>query len=354
MNPSARNYFLFAGFIRDAESIDSEKSIHFYQLALKLNPIFPCAHNNFAGIFYQNDDFKMAIEHYRKAVEIDRHHWAYRMIGVCYRRLGKLKKAIYWLNLGRAIHNKDRDYQYQLGIAYYKNGNYKKAIKHLDDLVNTGYEYESSTLNYIDYSKSDYTRQLIERSARIENDKKKFTYIKDRLKWSKITDELATNYLESFLSFHSEYKKNDLSYRTKYFKRILEEQESGPDANIYSNLKNLHVYDEDTVMSFGRYEGKTIEFLINNDVDYLLWCIINLANFVVPNTVLCKSDFMIYGFSLKAVTYNIAKHKILPLVESVEDFTDDSYFVEDNDHGWSTPDSNPYYNDALDMDQQKS
>jgi hypothetical protein len=46
-------------------------------------------------------------------------------------------------------------------------------------------------------------------------------------------------------------------------------------------MKNAHKYKLDDTFKFGKYNGKTISYVLNKDWKYVLWCLKNVEGFTL-------------------------------------------------------------------------
>ncbi len=115
-------------------------------------------------------------------------------------------------------------------------------------------------------------------------------------------------------------------------------------------MKNWNIYEQNDPFKFGKFKGQDIEFISENESTYITWCVRNIPNFLIS-----EGDFIHY-----AGDYN--QYDLELLNKKWEEFSLDEQEKEeeleldfshyDSDYEYSSIDSNPYYNDNLDMDQQ--
>ena len=74
-------------------------------------------------------------------------------------------------------------------------------------------------------------------------------------------------------------------------------------------INTTGIYD---VLSFGKYQGKTILWVLDNDPSYLVWCCENVINFRMPETVkkelLKQYDGFKYGMRESKRHDSMVKH----------------------------------------------
>lgn len=116
----------------------------------------------------------------------------------------------------------------------------------------------------------------------------------------------------------------------------------------------MKFYNLETQFTFGQFEGKTLKEVAHEDPSYINWCIINLDHFYVADSTIGELFALNTGFFLteETVKQHKAKH------EYREDkILEEQHFQEygdDYSNDYQSPEDNPFYNDALDMDQQSS
>lgn len=72
-----------------------------------------------------------------------------------------------------------------------------------------------------------------------------------------------------------------------------------------------HQYNSETILNFGKYEGSTIEDVINIEPSYIYWCIENIGYFRITSKVLFEIALQNKTFSLDTLELNILKNDIL-------------------------------------------
>jgi len=98
-----------------------------FKKALALNPNEPFAHNGLGGLFERMGLLDKAIFEYEKAIEFHQNFYDPHVnLGVVYDKQGKFKEAIHYFE--RALYiRKDEASYYNLGSAYYRAGDIRKA-----------------------------------------------------------------------------------------------------------------------------------------------------------------------------------------------------------------------------------
>lgn len=105
-----------------------------FETALRLNPEFAPALNNFAVLLLDCPDAKWqdpkrAVQHAKKAVELNPREWQYRnTLGTAYNRTGQWKEAVTALTAGLTLHDGgDANDFFELAIATWQLGEKEKA-----------------------------------------------------------------------------------------------------------------------------------------------------------------------------------------------------------------------------------
>lgn len=69
-------------------------------------------------------------------------------------------------------------------------------------------------------------------------------------------------------------------------------------------------YNSETLLNFGKYNGSTIEDVINIEPSYIYWCIENIGEFRITSEVLFEIALQNKTFSLDTLELNILKNDI--------------------------------------------
>jgi hypothetical protein len=93
----------------------------------------------------------------------------------------------------------------------------------------------------------------------------------------------------------------------------------------------MKFYELDTEFTFGKYEGKTLKDIINDDQSYIDWCINNLEHFYISNDVIEKLKLIKPDFSISEETQNHLNEKYETWEnEQDEDYEEDDYYERDD------------------------
>ena len=99
----------------------------------------------------------------------------------------------------------------------------------------------------------------------------------------------STFIIASIKYYNLNISESNIIYQN-FEKQIIREISHGAEKRR-SSLSNLKIYSPLTILSWGKYEGKSVNEVLLKDTNYLLWCIMNLDHFCV------ESPFFLY-FSL--------------------------------------------------------
>ena len=76
----------------------------------------------------------------------------------------------------------------------------------------------------------------------------------------------------------------------------------------------MKLYELNTILNFGKYEGETVENIIKQDNQYIGWCISEVESFYITDTVYEK--FIFYGFK-PSILENIASGLLTDNTEGI-------------------------------------
>jgi hypothetical protein len=118
----------------------------------------------------------------------------------------------------------------------------------------------------------------------------------------------------------------------------------------------MRTYTLSTILSFGKFKGKTLLEVLEIQPSYIDWCVINLEHFFLPSSAIDAILSLKPSFSFSIEGEKALKLKKKQFIKEFEeqgegDFEPDWYNNNTYENNPSVH-SNPYYNDGLDMDQQ--
>ena len=96
-----------------------------------------------------------------------------------------------------------------------------------------------------------------------------------------------------------------------------------------------YIYDLDDTITFGKHEGKTIQEILDNDAQYLHWCIQNLESFALSeaamNVAKAKSPYFadVEGVNAERIENGTTQKYRLEREQAWEDAHDNDYHEED-------------------------
>ena len=132
-------------------------------------------------------------------------------------------------------------------------------------------------------------------------------------------------------------------------------------------MKNWTIFTPDSIFNFGRNKGKSLEEVAEFDAPYIYWCALNIDKFLISEkdflafqnkyektfVAYCLPPYLKIEKPTNFYTVNEAELEILRAKWNNYENKKEEHFSEYDyyEHDYSV-DSNPYYNDNLDMDQQ--
>jgi hypothetical protein len=132
-------------------------------------------------------------------------------------------------------------------------------------------------------------------------------------------------------------------------------------------MQNWTIFKADTIFTFGKYDGYTLDYVATNDISYILWCVRNIKKFLISEEELVeycnKSKSKIISilsnpsedFVNSAFPFLLSQNDLTLLNKKWEDYEEYIEMMDNADYDYNDDYSvgnNPYYNDNLDMDQQ--
>ena len=116
-------------------------------------------------------------------------------------------------------------------------------------------------------------------------------------------------------------------------------------------MKNWNIYEQNEPFKFDKYKGQALEFISENESTYITWCVRSIPNFLIS-----EGDFILYAGGFNQYDLEILNKKweeySLDQDDELEEEEELDYSHYGANYEYSSVDSNPYYNDILDMDQQ--
>ncbi len=105
------------------------------------------------------------------------------------------------------------------------------------------------------------------------------------------------------------------------------------------NANKLIEYESNYEIGFGKYEGKKIMTIIDEDPHYILWCIINLEHFSINKSLLLSEKLQIEPGYLVALEYTLIKELLIDKWRAEQCYNycldhDDNYDYSDMQGDW--------------------
>jgi tetratricopeptide (TPR) repeat protein len=123
---------LFAhGVALEEDPASAAEAIVIYTKVLKLEPDYAPAHINLGTLYYNQSDYEMAEEHYRRAIEADpRYALAYFDLGNVLDETQRVAEAIGAYKVALQLAPTYADAHYNLALAYERSGQPRLALHH--------------------------------------------------------------------------------------------------------------------------------------------------------------------------------------------------------------------------------
>lgn len=347
INPSARNYFILATNLAD-EKDDKElrKAINYCDKAIQLIPNFACAYKIRANSYLKLKDFNKASKNFEKCIEIGHEHRLYYSYWHSLFNENKYLEALKVAKIGAYYNFNAIDYQLSIGVTYMMLNKFEDAISYLEKyfIEQPDSKLEEVTLKVAQKKVEDDVTQNKVNNALLNDAKKHFQendfqnainlFESHLKKGGDLYHEDLDIYLKSLLKKRNKevafgvnnkiYKKlNDLKYssdaKIAAGENLLKEEE---------NIVKLIVYNSSTIIGFGKYAGKDISTLIEEDPHYILWCIVNLTHFSIEKSLFLEDRLKSEAKFLIALEYNLIKQLIIEKWDLIEDNYIRSYDME--------------------------
>ncbi|MBK7339563.1 MAG: tetratricopeptide repeat protein [Saprospiraceae bacterium] len=348
LNPSARNYFDLANSYdyKNDESGLKNSSIYFGK-AISLRPDFACAYNNRAIRLQSNKDLQGAVNDYMKCIEVDKKHWAYYQLWFCLDELKRYDEALKYIEIGAKVHSDDISYQFGLGVANTRIGNYEAAIKLYERYLKDNPK-NSSALGNIEICKKNIKNQILinaKESYKVRDYKQANDlfekYIEDETDLNEddlylyLLSMLKNNNSETSLDNTNQIYNRLNTLKSSYSQKLENEDELTEEEE---NANKLMEYQSNYRVGFGNYEGQNLSSIINEDPEYVLWCIINLDHFSINKALFLNPKLRNEPLFLSALEHNLIKEQII-----------EKWTPGDDDYDYGSRDE--YYDDYHDYER---
>lgn len=335
LNPSARNYFVLANsYDYKNDELGLKNSLIYFGKTISLRPDFACAYYNRAIRLKNNKDFQGAVNDYMKCIDINKKHWAYYQLWFCLDELNRYDEALKYIEIGAKIHSDDIIYQYGLGVANSRIGNYEVGIKHYERYLEVDPK-NSSALGNIEICKKNIKKQFLisaKESYKVRDYKKANNlfekYIEDE---TELNEDDLYLYLLSLLKNNNQETSidntNQIYIRLDTLKSLYSKKVENQDelTEEEENANKLMEYQSNYRVGFGNYEGEILSSIINKDPKYVLWCIVNLDHFSINKALLSNPKLRNEPLFFSALEHNLIKEKIIEKWTLDEDDYDYDY-----------------------------
>lgn len=136
---------------------DFKKAEHEFYLSTQLYNRCSVAHHNLGAVYERKNRFDAAIAEFKKSIEIDDFYLAYLSLGTLYIRLGEFDLAVEALTEAKEAAPYNAAARYNLGYAYYKKGDNKKAAQEFSAAIELDkkYVFVNNWVKYVDRHNKD-------------------------------------------------------------------------------------------------------------------------------------------------------------------------------------------------------
>ncbi len=336
INPSARNCFVLACITNEnnknslgynIEWVHSNsmknivKGIRRYERAISLNDNFPCAYFNMGLLYEAIEYYVEAIESFLICIKLEPTHWCYYNLWFCFYQIKKYDLASHYLNVGMTNNPSDYRYFFALGLQNDRLGNYEKAIENYESYLSMCLDPEYPVSRKLKEVENRVLQRLLE-NAYLEFDTANYLRSTQNFEYyffqgGEQTEAISEIYYKAVLYLKHPAKKINHSnpnyirlnsYRQSYkSKKDTNELLSIDEENIQKLIK----YRKNYKIGFGTYQGEEIEKVLEEDVEYIFWCIINLHHFMISMNLFSSSNFQTEISFYEAVEINLIKGIIL-------------------------------------------
>jgi len=310
INKGAKDYYflarsLSANCISERNEEKVEKIIELYNKAIELEPSHYCAQYQKCMFLLEacneyfvdnvEDSLSKVIPEFNICLNANISHQQYltfilKLLSTEIKINGKEsipQQYLFYLYFGRRIYSNKKIYSYLLGRRYLNNGKIEDALQ----LFYAQGSIADYNENEEKYSKKDLKPLLI----------RSLSIAMNRMYHSKNYDmvlELSKCYI-FLLGDYSYPPYTLLTYLELKDVTINISKENQIYIDLNDRLENdIQFYDLSSEFNFGKYKGQTISQMINNDPDYLLWCVINVDWFALNQRIFTNN-----WESLKACPY---------------------------------------------------
>lgn len=282
-----------------------------------------------------------------KCIEVDKKHWAYYQLWFCLDELKRYDEALKYIEIGAKVHSDDISYQFGLGVANTRIGNYEAAIKLYERYLKDNPK-NSSALGNIEICKKNIKNQILinaKESYKVRDYKQANDlfekYIEDETDLNEddlylyLLSMLKNNNSETSLDNTNQIYNRLNTLKSSYSQKLENEDELTEEEE---NANKLMEYQSNYRVGFGNYEGQNLSSIINEDPEYVLWCIINLDHFSINKALFLNPKLRNEPLFLSALEHNLIKEQII-----------EKWTPGDDDYDYGSRDE--YYDDYHDYER---
>lgn len=130
-----------------AQKGEYEKAIEHFNIAIKLEPNNSSAYYNLAVCYMRMEKIDLAIENFKKCNGIYPNYKALINLGALYTEKAMYNESIKYLELAKALNEKDIELLHRLGLVYGLNGDYQNAIENFRKVLELDPDNKSAYYN---------------------------------------------------------------------------------------------------------------------------------------------------------------------------------------------------------------
>lgn len=297
----AQAYFERA--ICKARTYDFEGALKDYSLGIKLKPS--------SAAYFNRGLSKLRLNQYLEAIEdLDRSIAMNLNFSIAYSTRAFVKSKL--KNFPEAVSD--------LNLAFFYSDDEKK-VQISKQLLNTYTEWGLSEFNESNYSRANELFEFCVKNQFVLSESRAIVYLKNKLMLLDPKTELSSN--------NSTYKRlqglRD-EYNMKVERNYWEVIEPMPFTQSELNVVKLIQYQGEYKIGFGKYNGESINNIIEINPDFIPSCIIFLEHFSVSNSLLINRKLSCSKMYLKAIEINLIK---TILIEKWKNEADEERYLEE-------------------------
>lgn len=336
IHPDSEKHYCIRGNIKRDNKYFNDAIID-YNKALDLNSKFAQAYFERAICKVRACDFKSALEDYSFGIKLNPSSAAYFNRGLSKLKLNQNLEAIEDLDRSIAmnlnfslaystrafVRSKLKNFPEavsDLNLAFFYSDDEKK-VQISKQLLNTYMEWGLSEFNESNYSRANELFEFCVKNQFVLSESRAIVYLTNKLLLIDPKTELSSNNstYERLQGLRDEY---NMKVERNYWGVI----EPMPFTQSELNVVKLIQYQGEYKIGFGKYNGESINNIIEINPDFILFCIIFLEHFSVSNYLLMNRNLSCSKMYLKAIEINLIKTILIEKWKNEAD--EESYLKE--------------------------